>query len=375
MPTSQKKSKQKHQDELELLAKSEPKFEIFVENDFQNGSEEKYKGKKRTLKQEPKEPKKSKKYPKIDLEFKDSPDDQVESASKEDLIMKEIKELEAQNKEIIQSLAKSQQQQQQQSASQSKGQIKLQIKVNDCAFDVLHKAHQAVNAMNVVPDGVKMPGSLISKANLTLNYLFFLNAQFVQEEPKKQVLPADLDNLWSQIHTVNEVIFDSSLKTADRAFKRSNTEQKLKSKQLKAINQNISTQIDNFMRNPSKLIQRTQLNRKKVPLIGTQAIIVEDANFFDDSDWISTLLAERSKAKIDNHPASIASRVEALKRSKVKKVIDTKATKGRKIKYAVFDKLTNFMAPSDAHAKRWNDEKSDEFYSSLLGAIPKTLDE
>jgi protein AATF/BFR2 len=32
-----------------------------------------------------------------------------------------------------------------------------------------------------------------------------------------------------------------------------------------------------------------------------------------------------------------------------KKDIDTKATKGRKIKYLVHDKLLNFMAPSENH--------------------------
>ena len=94
-----------------------------------------------------------------------------------------------------------------------------------------------------------------------------------------------MDEVWSKIDEINGKIFDPALKEADKAFRSSNKDQKLKSKQLKAINQSISCQIENFMRNPAKLIQRTQLNRKKLSLLGKQTIPIEDVNFFDDSDW------------------------------------------------------------------------------------------
>ena len=87
-------SKEPNQDELDLLAKSEPKYEIFVENDDTNEIMEKYKGRKRSIKEESKKSKKSKKYPKIDLEFQETKLIEKESLSKEEIAAREIKELE-----------------------------------------------------------------------------------------------------------------------------------------------------------------------------------------------------------------------------------------------------------------------------------------
>lgn len=51
---------------------------------------------------------------------------------------------------------------------------------------------------------------------------------------------------------------------------------------------------------------------------------------------------------------------------KVKKVVDTKASKGRKMRYTVHEKLQNFMAPEDRGA--WGERQRGELFGSLLGA-------
>jgi protein AATF/BFR2 len=51
-------------------------------------------------------------------------------------------------------------------------------------------------------------------------------------------------------------------------------------------------------------------------------------------------------------------------RSKMKRKIDTRATKGRKIRYTVIPKLVNFMAPCDKGI--WSEEAKDELFSSLF---------
>ena len=79
---------------------------------------------------------------------------------------------------------------------------------------------------------------------------------------------------------------------------------------------------------------------------------------------------------------------------KTKKVVDTRASKGRKIRcvsspllslvffpltnsrhrYHVHEKAQNFMIPIDAGG--WHEEQTDELFSSLLGrTFPKVIDE
>ncbi|RKO95617.1 TRAUB-domain-containing protein [Caulochytrium protostelioides] len=47
-----------------------------------------------------------------------------------------------------------------------------------------------------------------------------------------------------------------------------------------------------------------------------------------------------------------------------KKKVDTKASKGRKIRYQVQEKLVGFMAPEPKG--EWTTERMDEFFASLL---------
>ena len=50
---------------------------------------------------------------------------------------------------------------------------------------------------------------------------------------------------------------------------------------------------------------------------------------------------------------------------KVKKVVDTKASKGRKMRYTVHEKLQNFMAAEDRGG--WGERQRGELFASLLG--------
>jgi protein AATF/BFR2 len=51
--------------------------------------------------------------------------------------------------------------------------------------------------------------------------------------------------------------------------------------------------------------------------------------------------------------------------NKKKKVVDTKASKGRKIRYVVHEKIMNFMAAEPL--KGWHCDMVDELFSGLLG--------
>ena len=66
-----------------------------------------------------------------------------------------------------------------------------------------------------------------------------------------------------------------------------------------------------------------------------------------------------------DRPLFFAPRWEAAKAAKVKKVVDTRASKGRKLKYTVHEKLQNFMAPENKC--RWDERQTDELFGSLFG--------
>jgi protein AATF/BFR2 len=57
--------------------------------------------------------------------------------------------------------------------------------------------------------------------------------------------------------------------------------------------------------------------------------------------------------------------VTGMRNDKIKRDVDTRASKGRKMRYTVHEKLQNFMAPDDRAS--WTTRARDEFFASLLG--------
>ncbi|XP_021755254.1 putative uncharacterized protein DDB_G0270496 isoform X2 [Chenopodium quinoa] len=123
---------------------------------------------------------------------------------------------------------------------------------------------------------------------------------------------------------------------------------------LLAFNQNISDQVAMYMRDPSKMIKSMQQRREAVNVFGTvgkqadntieEGIIEGDPELLDDSEFYQQLLKEFFET-ID--PSSSESAFYALKRlqTKKRKVVDRRASKSRKIRYHVHEKIVNFMAP------------------------------
>jgi protein AATF/BFR2 len=112
-----------------------------------------------------------------------------------------------------------------------------------------------------------------------------------------------------------------------------------------------------------RLIKRTQLKRSLFNICGKSnayegAENVEDVNdrhlkdydeeIFDDTDFYNQLLREVIDRKSSNisDPVELSRRaIELQKLRSKKKNVDTKASKGRKIKFEVHKPLVNFMAP------------------------------
>lgn len=137
-----------------------------------------------------------------------------------------------------------------------------------------------------------------------------------------------------------------------------------------------------------RLIKRTQLKRslyeicgKPEPIIGDPTNVDElkdrhlkdyDQEIFDDQDFYNQLMREL----IDRQASNVLDPVELSRKSielqnlrnKNKKKVDTKASKGRKIRFNTHKPLVNFMAPI------YRSQMSDEarfffFFNSYLKVV------
>ncbi|XP_027327942.2 protein AATF isoform X1 [Anas platyrhynchos] len=167
-----------------------------------------------------------------------------------------------------------------------------------------------------------------------------------------------------------------------------------------AFERSILTQIDHIMMDKERLLRRTQTKRSVYKVLGkkeqesppvpeslpenSEVLPQTDSNrhlkdideeIFDDDDFYHQLLRElieRKTSSLDpNDQVAMGRQWLAIQklRSKIKKKVDRKASKGRKIRYHVHSKLVSFMAPID-HCTM-NDDARTELYRSLFGKITR----
>ncbi|KAL1589540.1 hypothetical protein WHR41_01600 [Cladosporium halotolerans] len=122
---------------------------------------------------------------------------------------------------------------------------------------------------------------------------------------------------------------------------------------------------------PDRLLKRAHTPRSCAP-VQLAAKVSEDAAIYDDADFYGLLLKELLEAKSASAEGSTAAanldlgNMASMRReAKTKRNVDTKASKGRKLKYTVHEKLQNFMAPEDRC--RWGERQTDELFGSLFG--------
>ncbi|AWP11500.1 putative protein AATF [Scophthalmus maximus] len=168
------------------------------------------------------------------------------------------------------------------------------------------------------------------------------------------------------------------------------------SKGFGAFDRNILTQVEQVLMDKERLVRRTQtrrseyrvLGKKEASALASETVPAEgeaaehqlranthlkdvDADIFDDDDFYHQLLRElierRTNAADPNDQVAMGKQWLAIQklRSKIKKKVDTKASKGRKVRFHIHSKLMNFMAPVDQSSV--SDEARSELYRGLFG--------
>ncbi|EPQ56406.1 TRAUB-domain-containing protein [Gloeophyllum trabeum ATCC 11539] len=138
--------------------------------------------------------------------------------------------------------------------------------------------------------------------------------------------------------------------------------------------------VDEALADRTKLLGRTRIRRGGKARIGQveqenqeSSPDKEDPRVFDDTDFYQQLLRDVISTRTSDSsllPGGAAYPNQRANKSKQKKkAVDTRASKGRKLRYEVHEKLQNFMVPVPMHAARgaWHEEQIDELFASLLG--------
>uniref|UniRef100_A0A673LAN7 Protein AATF-like n=1 Tax=Sinocyclocheilus rhinocerous TaxID=307959 RepID=A0A673LAN7_9TELE len=145
-----------------------------------------------------------------------------------------------------------------------------------------------------------------------------------------------------------------------------------------AFDRNILTQVEQVLMDKERLVRRTQTRRSEYRVLGkpepitpeidrsiTEGEAAElalkanvhlkdlDEEIFDDDDFyhqqLRELIERKTSATDPNDQVAMGKQWLAIQklRSKIKKKVDTKASKGRKIRFHIHSKLMNFMASID----------------------------
>ncbi|PVV02013.1 hypothetical protein BB560_003544 [Smittium megazygosporum] len=187
---------------------------------------------------------------------------------------------------------------------------------------------------------------------------------------------SDSKDLWDQVENNRERFKKFKNETLLKWDSRVNAilPGKLGSKNLKSFNRTVLEQIEQIMVNKERLVSRT-----KTPRIQYNFVLNLDSDknaedeatpkvhdIYDDTDFYQSLLRDlidsRSSAQGSGSArggggattelssdglqwTSIQKSMTLASKKSGSKVVDTKASKGRKLRYQVFEKLENFMTP------------------------------
>ncbi|KAI3432718.1 hypothetical protein D9Q98_004261 [Chlorella vulgaris] len=159
----------------------------------------------------------------------------------------------------------------------------------------------------------------------------------------------------------------------------------LRGGQLRALNQSVSTQVAALMQDPGKVLRRTHVTRAAQQAEQHRVLCPDpdthqakrwrgddgaeesevngvdeerDPETFDDSEFYQTLLREFLEASSD-----VAAAGNWRTGPKQRKAVDRRASKGRRLRYHVHDKLVSFMAPVELDAPQF----APQLFSHLFG--------
>ncbi|CAG5133118.1 unnamed protein product [Candidula unifasciata] len=177
------------------------------------------------------------------------------------------------------------------------------------------------------------------------------------------------------------------------------TQGKIKAKNFSAFEVSVLKQIEQILVNRDRLIKRLHQQRSAYRILGKPSNdterkagengVVEDDDdeveiklkqrtrpetevnheIIDDNDFYHVCLRDLIEMKQNEETDPVMANKQWLEiqrlRNKQKRKVDTRASKGRKIRYHVKEKLKNYMTPYDKSL--WSEEQKDDLFKALFG--------
>jgi protein AATF/BFR2 len=276
--------------------------------------------------------------------------------------------------------------------------VKIQRKAFDSLLGTrmkLQKALISVNTLSGLPEEdiqtQKQDASIAFEAAETAAFNLWSSLTTFREELRatktgqKRKRPAfsidtPTSDLWSYVQDQEEAFKPARNATITKWAEKARAVTALperKDKQLVTTEElTIMDVINQDLANLSRLLNRARTPRSCAPLqlskrLETSAEIYDDADFY--GQMLKELLERKSKDSVA--AANVDITFGQLRReAKAKKNVDTKASKGRKLRYTVHEKLQNFMAP-EPELGSWGEKRREELFGSLFGRTMTLGDE
>ncbi|KAG5934173.1 rRNA-processing protein bfr2 [Claviceps sorghi] len=261
--------------------------------------------------------------------------------------------------------------------------IQKQRKIYDGLLNLRIRLQKALVAANSFPavesasDGESEPYEAAEEAAMKLlNTISSLREKFATQAnagtKRKRDLEISMSNadIWKQLQ---EEDAGAAGFREERLEKWSKKVQSVNMTQVKRLgSQNtslISALQEQLMVPDNRLVKRTRVPRSCAPAQLSQKV-TEDEYIYDDADFYQVLLKELVDQRTVEGGGAQASAVPtvmvtATKEAKLRKQVDRKASKGRKMRFTVHEKLQNFMAPEDRRS--WEQGAIDRFFGTLFG--------
>ncbi|WFD21914.1 rRNA-processing protein bfr2 [Malassezia equina] len=148
--------------------------------------------------------------------------------------------------------------------------------------------------------------------------------------------------------------------------------------QLRAMNQSVVEQMDQALAGDGmdRLVDRTRVWRgDESARLGTTRPVDEtearptDVHVFDDSDFYAQLLRDLIENASIVEAGISATASDVLQSRKRKRNVDVRASKGRRIRYDVIEKVQNFMPPIPRVT--WDDAQAERLFARLASVVPQ----
>ena len=290
--------------------------------------------------------------------------------------------------------------------------VKQQRKTFDALLNSRIRLQQGMVAMNTLPtlenqdsnENIRVAAEAAEKAARSLwttldSLRCTLDSVKTGTKRKRPAATASTPELWTHMSTLEESAESSrrttlakwSEKTAPAAAKAARSSNKLEHTRTEI---GLLDVLDEQLADTERLVKKTRVPRASAPVqAGSYAAkrraarsggedVDFDGDIYDDADFYSALLkdllAQRQSNATPAPPSTAARSTPGLdleneyrnasqKSAATKKAVDTRASKGRKMRYTVHEKLVNFMVPDDRGS--WSDRQRAELVKSLFGAI------